>query len=64
MHHFNTVLPSDSPVGSRVSSEVPKPNSRQEDPRTEAFEKEYRESHPNGPYPKMETRPKQEAKSA
>jgi hypothetical protein len=47
-----------------VSSEVPKPSSKQEDPRIEAFEKEYSGSHPNGPYPQVEIRPKQETKSA
>ena len=63
MHDFNTVPPLNSVVGSKVSTEVPKPSSKKEDSRIEAFEKEYRESHPNGAYPQVEIRPKQETKS-
>ena len=51
-------------VGSKVSSDVPKPGSRQEDSRAEAFEKEYREAHPNGPYPQLETASKKETKAS
>jgi len=45
-----------------VSSEVPKPSSKEGDSRAEAFEKEYKQSHPAGPYPPMETKPKPETK--
>jgi len=30
----------------------------EKDPRAEAFEKEYKESHPNGAYPPVEIKPK------
>ena len=45
-----------------MSSEVPKP-SKVGDSRAEAFENEYKQSHPNGPYPPLETKPKPETKS-
>ena len=40
-----------------------KPSAEVKDTRAEAFEKEYRESHPDGPYPPLEISPKQMAKS-
>jgi hypothetical protein len=45
-----------------VSSEVPKPSGKEGDYRAEAFEKEYRQSHPDGPYPPVEIKPKPETK--
>jgi len=47
-----------------VSSEVPKPRSREGDSRAEAFEEEYKQSHPDGPYPPVETKSKPETKPA
>jgi len=47
-----------------VSSEVPKPRSSEGDSRADAFEKEYKQSHPDGPYPPMEIKPKPETKPA
>jgi len=46
-----------------VSSEVPKPSNKEGDSRAEAFEKEYTQSHPAGPYPPVETKPKPETKA-
>ena len=40
-----------------------KPAAEVKDTRAEAFEKEYKESHPNGPYPPVEIHPKGEARS-
>jgi len=47
-----------------VSSEVPKPSIKEGDSRAEAFEREYKESHPGGPYPAVETKPKPETNTA
>jgi hypothetical protein len=58
VHHFNTADSFKRWVGSKVSSEVPKPVSKEVDSRAEAFEKEYKQSHPDGPYPPVETKPK------
>ena len=60
MNRFNTTDSSNRWVGSKVSSEVPKPSSNEGDSRAEAFEKEYKQSHPDGPYPPLETKPKTE----
>jgi len=35
----------------------PKPSDQEKDTRAEAFEKEYKESHPDGPYPPVEIKP-------
>ena len=43
-----------------MSSEVPKPSIKEGDSRAEAFEKEYKQSHPGGPYPPVETKAKPE----
>jgi len=59
-----TVVPLLNRPGSKVSSEAPKPPVKEEDHRAEAFEKEYKDTHPDGPYPPMEIKPKSEAKSA
>jgi hypothetical protein len=40
-----------------------KPTAEVKDTRAEAFEKEYKESHPDGPYPPVEISPKQGVKS-
>jgi len=45
-----------------VSSEVPKLRSKEGDSRAEAFENEYKHSHPDGPYPPVEIKPKPETK--
>ena len=46
-----------------MSSETPKPAGQEEgDARAKAFEQAYKESHPNGPYLKVELKPKQVAK--
>ena len=41
-----------------VSSDKPT-DAEKADARSEAFERAYRESHPNGPYPPVEDQPKQ-----
>jgi len=40
-----------------------KPAAEVKDTRAEAFENEYKESHPNGPYPPVEMGPKPAVKS-
>jgi hypothetical protein len=46
-----------------VSSEAPKPANQDEgNARAKAFERAYKESHPNGPYPTLEPKSKPEAK--
>jgi hypothetical protein len=42
---------------------TPGPPGGEKDNRTEAFENEYKQSHPNGPYPPVEIKGKTEAKS-
>ncbi len=41
-----------------------KPVTKKEDEWAKAFEAEYKESHPDGPYQKVEIKPKPEAKPA
>jgi len=45
--------------------ETPKPADQAEgDARAKAFEQAYKQSHPDGPYPPVEIKPKSESKEA
>jgi hypothetical protein len=59
--YFITSDLTQSKFDSAVSSTSPKPSEKKVgDEVAKAFEQEYKESHPNGPYPSLEPKPKPE----
>jgi len=61
-NRFNIAILPNFKSGPTPNLTLPKPVTEEKDTRPEAFEKEYKDSHPNGPYPPVEIKPRADAK--